>query len=1035
MNKEEAFAEINHLQDEYVNELVRIMEDPDYQIMKAINFTSPTGTGKTKMMGKLINKFPKCFFIVTTLSKGQLQFQVRTELQKDCKYGNFYVYGSADYRINSKLDAEDILSRIPRGTDCIWLRDEGHIATNRWDEILVEACKKVINFSATNIHTDILCNFTQTMMLRTVSQDTGTPEDAINKLLEVKAAHKNVQNYNPCAIFRCVNSGSRLEKHVESLCKKNHLKYINITDDSYIMSELCEDNNKYDVIINKFKLVEGIDIRRAHVLYMDNQPKNVATTIQAIGRCRRNALLYRDDIDILSSKNKALLKQTRKCYVYYNVEKMRIDADENGELFMAFCDHVSCEKLKANTTISVTNGQLSNGLYIIELEGKTGKYSIIKDENTGFNVVEPLTEFYDTKKEETNKYFYSFDNKISVHNLSKLPLFTKTPDNYSISELKRFGWKEGEPFYYLSKQIPYYDVKLPEHCDISSLLDEFLRVKEDFTESLIEKRLLNSSRLVFLDRVKDEAYKIVTITTAKRCVSEYLRNNHIEKEENQFREIIQGINKFAIQGDKQRYTLDAFLDEYSLQLIKYCLIKSRRTGASVREITQSIHVFLSKVQNMIQYREKINWHVAIYLLLHPNYKNCKIQCSFHEECKFTCVTKNKKNYAIDVKSVHNYFEEFKRKFYLNDAYFWCDTNYFASIDLLVKPAVKQINSTEKKLRNNTLDCLYVSYASLFEPLDEKELYMRRKGFLEFQSVIPQKAIDLGYKSFTKIINDKESAIIGTDLMRQIITEDNNAIWIEASTVSSKIGNYTKFNSFLSRRYEKELASAIPQCFSGTNSFDFPRRCNSMIGYCVEFYSKYLIYGQDYLWMNIWRALNEFDVSNTYRKQSKYRDKIDYLKSNGLIDNLIVRACMLKYKEIMVRCYGYNVGRVISSISIDELVKPNYSEFVKLIVLLGTKTAKYVKRELYPEVTPCNNVDPNLSITHISGLADYITEDAILDVKVRNNIDENCLRQVLAYHYLSTKRSDLHIKKVIVYDAVSDRAIVIDITKENINQTC
>ena len=61
-----------------------------------------------------------------------------------------------------------------------------------------------------------------------------------------------------------------------------------------------------------------------------------------------------------------------------------------------------------------------------------------------------------------------------------------------------------------------------------------------------------------------------------------------------------------------------------------------------------------------------------------------------------------------------------------------------------------------------------------------------------------------------------------------------------------------------------------------------------------------------------------------------------------------------------------------------------------------------------------------------------TLDTILDVKVRNNIDERCIRQVLAYHYLSTKRSDLHINRVIVYDAVSDKAVVIKISEDNLN---
>lgn len=123
MTKKEAFAEINKIQDYYVNELVKLMNNSKYESMKTINFTSPTGTGKTKMMSKLINIYPEYFFVITTLSKGQLHIQVRDNLDKDCENNNYIVYGSADYKINSRLDAETIISKIPINTKCIWLRD------------------------------------------------------------------------------------------------------------------------------------------------------------------------------------------------------------------------------------------------------------------------------------------------------------------------------------------------------------------------------------------------------------------------------------------------------------------------------------------------------------------------------------------------------------------------------------------------------------------------------------------------------------------------------------------------------------------------------------------------------------------------------------------------------------------------------------------------------------------------------------------------------------------------------------------------
>ena len=140
--------------------------------------------------------------------------------------------------------------------------------------------------------------------------------------------------------------------------------------------------------------------------------------------------------------------------------------------------------------------------------------------------------------------------------------------------------------------------------------------------------------------------------------------------------------------------------------------------------------------------------------------------------------------------------------------------------------------------------------------------------------------------------------------------------------------------------------------------------------------------------------------------------------------------MLKYTDDMTKSFGIGVSSVIKTISLEKLINNKY--FVHLITYFGKRTAKFVKNELYPNVKPTNDIDPDLSIRHISGLADYITPDTILDVKVRNNIDERCIRQVLAYHYLSTKRSDLHINRVIVYDAVSDKAVVIKISEDNLN---
>lgn len=102
-----------------------------------------------------------------------------------------------------------------------------------------------------------------------------------------------------------------------------------------------------------------------------------------------------------------------------------------------------------------------------------------------------------------------------------------------------------------------------------------------------------------------------------------------------------------------------------------------------------------------------------------------------------------------------------------------------------------------------------------------------------------------------------------------------------------------------------------------------------------------------------------------------------------------------------------------------------------MIELGTKTAEFVRTTLYAGNQAVDNINPDLSVDHINALADYITEDTILDIKVTNRIDETYIKQVLAYHYLSTKRDDVCIKRVIVYDATSGHSVTVNISDKNI----
>lgn len=143
--------------------------------------------------------------------------------------------------------------------------------------------------------------------------------------------------------------------------------------------------------------------------------------------------------------------------------------------------------------------------------------------------------------------------------------------------------------------------------------------------------------------------------------------------------------------------------------------------------------------------------------------------------------------------------------------------------------------------------------------------------------------------------------------------------------------------------------------------------------------------------------------------------------------------MLKYKDMMMKSYGANVIKVIPTISAQQLIQDNYKQFVSKVVELGTKTAEYIKSNLTTSTNLLNFKlnSPILSIKHIAALADYIDENTIIDIKTTPNITINHVKQVLAYHYLSTKRSDLHINKVIVYNPVIDKAVEVNINSKNI----
>lgn len=407
MTHEECFNQINERQNYYVDKMYQMICDKN-DILREITLESPTGTGKTHMIAKLINKLPDYYFVITSPSRSGLNGQTANKLTELCIYNNFKVYGDRQLTKNSKLTKADIINGLPSNKPLIWIRDESHLATKSFYGAFEHInFKKKIHVSATPREgggAHIKCNFVDTLMLRTpkVSYD-STVQDALDKLKEIKECCNNIDKYNPCAIFYVTYKPDIA--NIIRISNEYGFKYINIsdkdcTDDyNYDIDELCKDDNEYDVIITKMKLSEGIDIRRAQVAFFANEA-NPTTFIQRLGRIKRNALIYRDDIDIFSDKYIDVFNTTKYCYAFVKTDEEIYEKNYNSELSdyrVNNYDVISVEELNTDNgvlEISVKNGRLVNGLQIAELEGESGVFHVAKGES-GFNEILENINYYD----------------------------------------------------------------------------------------------------------------------------------------------------------------------------------------------------------------------------------------------------------------------------------------------------------------------------------------------------------------------------------------------------------------------------------------------------------------------------------------------------------------------------------------------------------------------------------------------------------------------------------------------------------------
>ncbi len=980
MKKADALKDINETQDFYVDRLIELINGQDEVVssLKEIDFTSPTGTGKTVMMAKLINKMPEIFFIITSLSKGQLNQQINDGISKLAIFKNYYVFGSSQLTTVSVLTGKDVLNLLPRGKKVVWIRDEGHIATNRWMETLEKSVYCIVNFSATNKTSNgIQCNFAHTMMLRTVSQFEGSPEDALDKLLEIKESHSKVKNYNPCALFRIVRD-TRVENIIDA-CKARGLSYIDITDDDYRIKDLCEDDNSYDVIINKLKITEGIDLRRCHVIYIDNVPKNEATVVQVIGRARRNALFWRDDIDILDPLNEQLLNDTRRCFVFYRDSEAQALQTETGELAYSLCDVVSVQALKPNTDVEVTNGVMTNGLKVLELEGKTGIFRVKIDEEYNENIVDN-PDFYAERFENRNPYILDFSQE--PFSIKKIQLKENVRDCFISKPSSAYCWTRDsykEEFYI----IRHYSLQEGIEFD-ADFWGRYLNVDK-------KSKKVNPSKFKEFQQqpfYNECLYWVINY----RC-------RDLNEDEKEILQKAIDFGKRAEDDSKEEYK-EVFVSEKNHKgsfvinpdLIPY-VERIWYIDCSEYEEIKNLCKPFNDVKVLGINRFKVANHPFSDYFIGKGFKNI----SDLKKYVFSCNSAQVMGVLLD------YWEKmFKtvRKISDIDGY---DTK---TVDLETLVFLKKIKLSEQEIAR------YSSWTANIKCVDGKRYQNHRIYCVRGQDFAPFKndlkyylfndSFDNQYEPFQRTSNDREMAIIGPESMRL-----SSFGFVENKPITSKIDNYCKFSRFIKKRYNKYLEEYKPQTFSGKNNFDFDRKANSCLGFCVEYFAKIKLFGD-----KMFEAyLNEAAM------EAKAEKNIDVLR---------VRAAMLIYRKEMISCYGAGAGRNVPSLSVEVLNSPEYITFVNTVIGLGNKTKDFLLAKLYGGTIDEHTkfYDPNLSVDHLAALCDFITEDTIVDIKCTSEISTLHLMQVLSYHYLSTKRSDLHINRLIVYEAVTGRYVEI-----------
>lgn len=945
LNKQFEIDKINQRQAYYVTQLVDLVKDRlerSVNVSREINFTSDTGTGKTRMMSmfidKMISYYPNLVIMISSLSRGGLKTQVHTQLIAHCQAtssSRVRFYGDAEVKTygTRKTIAEEVTTLTQIGGEregkklLLWIRDEGHRTTAALRRIFEEASKDfykslIINISATNEQSDVICNFADTMMLRTPIQEIGTWKDALDKLEEIKEKHVVVSNYNPCAVFRCTNA--RLCPEIEQECVRRGLRVANIIDDNFD-SALCDDNNEVDVIINKYKIIEGIDIRRAHVLWLDNSPKSEATKVQFVGRARRNGLFWRKDIDICSKEYSSLLDTTNKCWVYYNVVGSELAQDDDGNLIYAPSNICSCEKFIPGTVLQLIDGALPNGLQIAELRNQTGTFVVKRDEKLGFNFVEPL--------EQNNYYTESQQEYVPI---VKPLIKTRYADILKISPIIKWVRKE---------EIGTVSPSVEDILKAKKVSSPWWPDKSYFSLTLKKEKLKNSLLTV----------RTTTLKKIQQSLNDWVPQLKIVK--------IPKKNDYRVRCNNYLHI------NLHLQKIKGTAAQYELLGDVKMEDYEELATFRSR-ENAQRYIDSFKW------------QRLKL-----EDCTSLSLTLQvslsrgiRGNLNVGNTSIAFY------TFYKKHAY--------------IETKVKLLEFLQVFSTNIYGTLAWENYISGLN--SSSHVYQIDSEVMKnFKSELAQLSSQQHF-SYTAIENDFELAVLSGDTYR--INKDG--FLSENRGVTYLVTHDTKARQFIEQRYSLILKHFSQlQVRKKSVDYGFSTDLNKVLGYCVEYYAKYLLYGEGYV--------------------REERDKIVQLnhlsEQEAASPTTAVLACLEKYKQDVAAVYGDYQFKIIRTPSLNKLLEEAGQRFVNEVIKQAQVAVSYLSQ--YKETL--QQYSCLLKTDHIIGLADFISKECIFDLKCTGQLKSEHVKQVCFYHYLSTKRSDLDIRFGYLINTLTAQVLIVD----------